>query len=131
MPILYKLRQDNRQCSRYPGHWFAHSVNVGTVETTDLADIIQRNCTLKKSDVVAVMMELTELVQQLLLDSHRVRIGGLGSLMVGIHGKGAPTAHDFNVSDNIRGLHLTFIPEEDFLSAGTVKEIPKYTKPRI
>ena len=129
MPVMYKLRQDNRECSNFKGYWFAHTVNLGTIDTEDLAEIIQRNCSLKKSDVVAVMIELTELVQQKLLDFHRVRIGGLGSLMVGIHGRGAPTPQDFSPSENIHGLHLIFIPEADFLADGEVVEMPKYDKP--
>ena len=129
MPVMYKLRQDNRECSNFKGYWFAHTVNLGTINTEDLAEIIQRNCSLKKSDVIAVMIELTELVQQKLLDSHRVRIGGLGSLMIGIHGRGALTPQDFSPSGNIHGLHLTFIPDTDFLADGEVVEMPKYDKP--
>jgi len=130
MPIMYKLRQDNRACSNFKGYWFAHAVNLSTVELEEIAEIIQRNCTLKKSDVYAVMIEFTELVQLKLMESHRVRLGGLGSLMVGIHGCGAPTPQDFTIADNIRGLHLTYIPDTRFLEGCKVQEMPKYERPR-
>jgi len=129
MPIHYRLRQDNRMCSPYPGFWFAHSVNMGTIETEELARLVERNCSLKRSDIMAAMTELTDTIQQLLLDSHRVRIGGIGSLMVGIHGRGAPTAYEFHPGEHILGLHLTFIPDAEFLENYEVKEIPKYDRP--
>lgn len=129
MPVLYRLRQDNRNISPYPGYWFAHSVNLSTIETDELASIVERNCSLKRSDIAAAMTELTDTIQQLLLDSHRVRLGGIGSLMVGIHGHGAPTPQDFSPSENIHGLHLTFIPDTEFLKHFEVKEIPEYHKP--
>ena len=78
--ITYRVRQDNTSWSRYPKHFFAHSVNLRTVETSELAAIIQSNCSVKRSDVMAVLIELGETVQQLLADSHRVHIDGLGWL---------------------------------------------------
>ena len=65
--ITYRVRQDNTSWSRYPKHFFAHSVNLRTVETSELAAIIQSNCSVKRSDVMAVLIELGETVQQLLI----------------------------------------------------------------
>ena len=68
MAILYKLRQDNRRTSRHKGCWFAHAVNSGTVDTDMLARIIERNCSLKRSDVLAVLAELSDAMRDLLAD---------------------------------------------------------------
>ena len=54
MTVFYKLRQDNQERSKYKGQWFAHTVNLGTIETDELARIIERNCSVKRSDVLAV-----------------------------------------------------------------------------
>lgn len=34
--INYRVRQDNTSWSRYPKHKFAHSVNLGTVDTENV-----------------------------------------------------------------------------------------------
>ena len=72
--INYRVRQDNTSWSRYPKHKFAHSVNLGTVDTDELSRIIQSNCSVKRSDVMAVLIELGETVRSLLADSRRVHI---------------------------------------------------------
>ena len=48
MTVFYKLRQDNQERSKYKGQWFAHAVNLGTIETDELARIIERNCSVKR-----------------------------------------------------------------------------------
>ena len=35
MTVFYKLRQDNQERSKYKGQWFAHAVNLGTIETDE------------------------------------------------------------------------------------------------
>ena len=42
-----------------------------TVDINKLATIMQRNCTLKKSDIVAVIAELIETMADVLQDSKR------------------------------------------------------------
>lgn len=112
MTVFYKLRQDNQERSKYKGQWFAHAVNLGTIETDELARIIERNCSVKRSDVLAVLAELSDTIRLLLADSHRVRIAGIGSLMVGLNGRPCsdPTKY---TNDHITGLHLCFKPEKE------------------
>ena len=112
MAVYYKLRQDNQERSKYKGQWFAHAVNLGTIETDELARIIERNCSVKRSDVLAVLAELSDTISQLLADSHRVRLAGIGSLMVGLNGQPCsdPTEYD---NSYVTGLHLCFKPEKE------------------
>ncbi len=112
MAILYKLRQDNRRTSRHKGCWFAHAVNAGTVDTDMLTRIIERNCSLKRSDVLAVLAELSDTMRDLLLSSHRVRLDGIGSFMPGLNVKAAKTPDDFQQDRDITDIHLCFIPEK-------------------
>lgn len=119
MAVIYRLVRDGRQSSPYRGQWFARAVNLGTVETEDVARIIERNCSVKRSDVLAVLTELGEVIRQELATSHRVRLTGLGSLMVGIdNARGAESPEAFSAKD-IRGLHLCFKPERDLLPVDT------------
>ena len=55
MAVLYKLRQEKRTKSKFKGQWYARSIAIDTVNTAALADIMQQNCTVKKSDILAVI----------------------------------------------------------------------------
>ena len=57
MAIFYRLVRDERKDSPYKGMYFARAVNLGTIETDELARIIERNCSVKRSDVLAVLAE--------------------------------------------------------------------------
>jgi len=119
MAIIYRLVQDRREASAYRGQWFARAVNMRTVETDELAALIERNCTVKRSDVLAVLTELGDVVRQQLASSHRVRLKGIGSFMAGIgNARGAATPADFGVGQ-VRELHLCFTPERDLLPQST------------
>jgi hypothetical protein len=112
MAIFYRLVRDGRKDSPYKGKYFARAVNLGTIETDELARIIERNCSVKRSDVLAVLAELSDTISQLLADSHRVRLAGIGSLMVGLNGQPCsdPTEYD---NSYVTGLHLCFKPEKE------------------
>ena len=100
-----------------------------------LAAIMQRNCTLKKADIVAVISELIETMADQLQDSKRVKLNGFGSFKIGIRGEGADSAADFSTSKNIKGLHVLFQPEvktdgsglrqKTFITGCSVQEAPK------
>ena len=112
MAIIYRLVRDERKNSPYKGKYFARAVNLGTIETDELARLIERNCSVKRSDVLAVLAELSDVIAQKLADSHRVRLAGIGSLMVGLNGQPCsdPTQYD---ASYITGLHLCFKPEKE------------------
>jgi predicted histone-like DNA-binding protein len=106
-----------------------------TVETDELATIMQRNCTLKRADILAVISELIETMQDQLQNSKRVKLNGFGSFKIGIKGEGANSAAEFSIGKNVKGLHVLFMPEvktdsnglrqKTFISGCTVQEAPK------
>jgi predicted histone-like DNA-binding protein len=117
------------------GKWYPRAVITQTVDTEMLATIMQRNCTLKKADIVAVISELIETMADQLQDSKRVKLNGFGSFKIGIRGEGADSAADFSTSKNIKGLHVLFQPEvktdgsglrqKTFITGCSVQEAPK------
>jgi len=137
MAVLYRLGQNKMRKSAAYGKWFAQAVMTGTVDTDELADIMQRNCTVKKADIVAVITELIETMQDQLQNSKRVKLKGFGAFKIGIENApgGAATAADFSASRNIKGLHVLFQPEvktdstglrrKTFISGCSVQESPK------
>ena len=101
---------------------------------------MQDNCTVKHSDIVAVLSELSEVMKQELQRGNRVRIDGLGIFKVNIRSKGAKTAKEFSAAENILGTRINFRPESfvntngshitNMLSGLKVKEDGTYESPR-
>ncbi|MBR7049623.1 MAG: HU family DNA-binding protein, partial [Prevotella sp.] len=86
--IRYKLYQDNRKNSTTRGQWYGRAAVMGTTNLETLAARIQRNCTAKKSDVLAVLTELVEVMQDELQEGRRVKLDGFGSFKIGLSTKG-------------------------------------------
>ncbi|MBR7048958.1 MAG: HU family DNA-binding protein [Prevotella sp.] len=137
--VRYKLYQDNRKNSTTRGQWYGRAAVMGVTNLQTLADRIQRNCTAKKSDVVAVLTELVEAMADELKEGRRVKLDGFGSFKIGLSTKGAETPKAFTPTKNVKGLHVLFQPEvkksadgtrvKTFLSGVQVAEYDEYDKP--
>jgi len=110
MAVKYKIYQSQRK-GAYNGKWYARVAHDGTVTTDDLANTIQNNCSMKRSDVLAVISELVEVMKTQLQNSMRVKLDGFGTFKIGINTTAANSAKDFTQSSNIKGVHVIFQPE--------------------
>lgn len=119
--------------------YYARAVYLGTVQLADMAEKIQNNCSVKKSDVLAVLTELAEVMTSELQDSKVVKIAGLGSFKLALKCVGADCLKDFSAAKNIKKVHIRFSPETHVdagsktrtqaLVTGTqVKEYAEYNK---
>lgn len=101
---------------------------------------MQRNCTVKESDIVAVLTELVEVMNDQLQNSMIVKLDGFGTFRMGMNSAPADSAKDWTVMKNVRGLHVNFIPqgsrnvangnfERTFLKNVKIQEAADYTKP--
>lgn len=135
MAVNYKLYQCTRE-GKFKNMWYARATHNGTVDTDQLATIMQANCTVKRSDIVAVLTELVEVMTDQLQNSMRVKLDGFGSFKIGISSAPAESAKEFGAG-NIRGLHVLFQPEakrdintnklqRTFLKAVKVREASVY-----
>ena len=137
MSVFYRLHQDQSTGTKRSGKWYARAVPTDVINTRQLAEIVQRNCTVKKSDVMAVIEELVEVMKDQMQDSKRVKLDGFGSFKIGIESKGAQTAAKYSVSEHVKGLHVVFMPErttdsggnksKQFLQGAKVEELPLNT----
>ena len=82
MAVFYRLHQDQSTGTKRSGKWYARAVPTACIGTRQLAEIIQRNCTVKKSDVMAVLEELVEVMKDQMQDSKRVKLDGFGSFKI-------------------------------------------------
>jgi predicted histone-like DNA-binding protein len=136
MAIVYKVYQNNRTNFKNKGKWYARAYHANTVNIDDLADIMQNNCTVKRSDIVAVISELVETMKTALQNSNKVKLQKFGTFKIGLNTTGAETLEKFNVQQNIKGMHVLFQPETTididgkrqrvFLNGATVTEAANY-----
>ena len=133
--MYYRIHQNNNSKVGKQGKFYARAVTLETVGTDKLAVIMQRNCTVKCSDIKAVIQELVETMTDQLAAGYRVKLDGFGSFKLTLVTKPADKAIDFNVKNNIKGIRCQFTPEaktdragtrsKTFISGVTVQELPE------
>ena len=136
--MLYKLIQNKNNKSVCFGKWYGWAVVYQTMDTDKVADLIQRNCSMKKSDVKAVLEELVEVIKDAIQDSKAVKLNGLGTFKIGISTVGAEKPEEFD-DTNIKGFKVLFQPEtrsdkdhgsyKPMLQGTRARQISQYTLP--
>ena len=139
MPVLYRLSQNmNKKNTKAYGKWYAKVVNTACYGTDELAAEIQRNCSMKKSDVKAVLEELLEVMARELGNSHAVKLEGIGTFYPRVRSAGSVTVREFNGAKDILAVGIRFSPvrkrdagthkmHTPITNGWTVNEAPKNT----
>ena len=107
MAVFYNTYRDNRETSN--NFYYGRVVHLNTVNLNDIAERVQRNCSMKKSDCLAVMTEMIEVMNDELRNSNIVNIDGFGRFKLMISSKGVEQEQDYSV-DCIRRAHVRFLP---------------------
>lgn len=110
MPVSYKIYKSTAK-NATKGKYYARAIYKDTVSIKELATVMQNNCTVKHSDILAVLAELAEVMKQELQRGNRVKIDGLGYFKVGIRSKGAEDVKKFTAAENITATRILFMPE--------------------
>ena len=119
MAVKYRLMKNNDASSAYNGQYYAKAVMTDEINLDELAERIQRNCSMKKSDVLGVLTEMVEVMKDELQASHKVVVDGLGTFKIGIKGTYAKTVQAFNPQTNIQSYHVNFRPTYTLIKSGT------------
>ncbi len=85
----------------------AQSAGVQTLE--DMSKVIEKNCTLTSTDVMAVLHAMDEVMRDQLANGQIVRIGDLGYARLSLRSQGADTLESFS-SDMITKARIVFTP---------------------
>jgi len=109
----YKIVKETKPNLKNYGRYKAVAVHYNTIDTKRLCREIQDNCSLKRSDVRAVLCELSELLVRHLQEGNRVRLEGIGLLKLEIESDKVDKAEDFNVREHIRHFRLHLLPESN------------------
>ena len=113
--IFYELKQNKNEDSKVYGKWFAYGKTVETLNTRKLAQHIAEHGSIYTPDVVyGVLEKFRSCLVEMLLESKRVKIDGLGIFYTTIENeKGGATSEDeFSVNSNLKALHIRFLPEQ-------------------
>jgi predicted histone-like DNA-binding protein len=108
MAINYILKANNSHLCN--GKYFPKVVGRSNITTNKLANMIEAQCSATKSDVVAVLSALTDIMQNELQNGNKVLLDGIGYFWLTIKATGAETEESFNANKNIKGVKCNFLP---------------------
>ena len=114
--ILYEVKQNLADGSKAFGKWFARVKALETLNTRKLANHIAEHGSIYTPDVVyGVLEKFRSCLVEMLLESKRVKIDGLGTFFTTIENEpgGADKKEEFNVAKNLKALHIRFMPEQE------------------
>lgn len=111
MAIRYKLVQNKVSGHECFGKYYARSLTTGTVGMKDIERTIEQNCSMKRSDVRAVLTELVDTIKVKLQEGYTVDLDELGRLSLGVKSEGVYREADFNARRHITGVRVNYRPE--------------------
>ena len=112
--ILYEVKKNLNTSSSAYGKWFAQMKSVETMNTRKLANHIAEHGSIYTPDVVfGVLEKFRSCLLEMLLNSRRVKIDGLGIFYTTIENQkgGAVTKDEFKPNANLKALHIRFLPD--------------------
>ena len=121
--INYRLVQDHSSNPRKSGKWYAKAVIGQTVSTDVIAERIEKKCSATISDVKAVLEALKDVIADIVKESQRARLDGIGCFKAGLSSRGAETEDKFEVQKHIKNLHLIYQPVTRKLASGKREKV--------
>lgn len=116
-----KLKNNNRQNSASYGKYYATAVyDNHFVGTDEIAEFIQRQASVKKSDIKAVLQELGEAMKHFFEMGQKIKLEGIGIFKVGFSSIGVNEADDCTAS-TISTRRVLFQPETERVVVGQQK----------
>ena len=112
MAVLLNVYQDNRKNSNKL--FYARVFSPSTLHLSDIADRIEQMCTATKADVMSVLSELVEIMNYELGNSNKILLNDFGYFSVGAKTSGALAKDEWNVTENLKSLHINFRPTMKF-----------------
>jgi len=109
--LYYKMIQIKSSIEAMSGKWLARTIINGTLETADVAKLIQANCTVKYSDVIAVLKELQEVLTDKLQEGYSVHLDNIGYFRISASSKLVDSLDTFNQATDMRAPRVIFNPE--------------------
>ncbi len=113
-----------KDSSQY-GKFFVRAVyDDKFVTTTELADFIQQQCTVKRSDCKAVLDELGAAMKHYFEMGQKIKIDGIGIFKVGISSNGVDTIEAASASA-VKSCRVLFQPETAAVATGDTATVER------
>ncbi len=114
-----KSKNNNSHNAKTYGKYYAKPVyDEKFVETDEIADFIQTQATLKRSDIKAALDELGAAMKHFLGMGQKIRLAGIGIFKVGFSSIGVSKAEDCTAS-TITSRRVLFQPETERIVTGS------------
>ena len=113
--IIYEVYQNQNERNAAYGKWYGRVKYLENMNTRKLSNHIAEHGSIYTPDVVyGVMEKFRSCLLEMLLNSKRVKIDGLGTFYTTLEcAKGGAVSKDkFNVNKDVKGLHIRFLPEQ-------------------
>lgn len=81
-----------------PAKFYAQAQASGDVDTKEMAQRIEKACTVTRADVMATLVALEDTIVEGLQRGEIVRLGEIGTFQIGLRGKGAEQEKDYSAS---------------------------------
>lgn len=105
-----ELYKQNRPHIPGYGKYFPKIQHPFVVTSEKIAMDIQQNCSVKRSDIDAVIVELGEALFNNLRDGNIVQLNNIGRFKLSVRGNSVDAPEDFKLSRDIFGVNCKFKP---------------------
>ncbi len=93
--------------------WYPRIFNRKKATLDDMATLISEKCTLRRADVYAALVALTDEIPELLMNNYSVQLGDIGTFS--LHISGEPSATKDEVSESkIKQTRIAYRPGTKF-----------------
>ena len=114
-----KSKNNNSHNAKTYGKYYAKpTYDEKFIETEEIADFIQTQATLKRSDITAALDELGAAMKHFLEMGQKIRLAGIGIFKVGFSSIGVANADDCTAS-TITSRRVLFQPEIERIVVGS------------
>ena len=114
--IIYEVYQNQNSKNAAYGKYYARVKYLESMNTRKLSNHIAEHGSVYTPDVVyGVMEKFRSCLIEMLLQSKKVKIDGLGTFYATIECRkgGAVSKDKFSVQKDVEGLHIRFLPEQE------------------
>ena len=114
--IIYEVYQNQNEHNTAFGKWYARVKYLESLNTRKLSNHIAEHGSIYTPDIVyGVMEKFRSCLLEMLLNSKKVKIEGLGTFYTTLECQkgGALTKDKFSILKDVKGLHIRFLPETE------------------
>ena len=110
--LFYRMYQNTINNEKTNGKFYARLVHTETLGLEALAEHIAHHGTVYTEDVVlGVLKKFSSCLLEMLYDSKKVKVDGLGTFYLSAASTGADSVDEFS-ADNIKRIRVRFLPEQ-------------------